>query len=76
MEEVLRAKAKEGSKETAIEVVHEEIEVVVEEREARAFYSNKGVETFEKYLAKKSFVEERGFKELVSLLKEEIEQRG
>ena len=76
MEEVLREKAKEGSKETAIDVVHKEIEVVVEEGEARAFYSNKGAKTFQKYLAKKSFVEEKGFKELVSPLKEKNEKRG
>ena len=43
MHEVLRERAEEGSQETAIEVVPEEIEVVVEEGEARAFYSNKGV---------------------------------
>ena len=47
--------------------------MVVEEGEARAFYSNKGAETFQKYLAKKSFTEKRGFKELVSPFKEEIE---
>ena len=62
----MREKAKEGSKETAIDVVHKEIEVVVEEGETRAFYSNKGAKKFQKYLAKKSFVEEKGFKELVS----------
>ena len=42
-------------------MVPKEIEVVVEEGEARDFYSNKGAETFQKYLAKKNFVEERGF---------------
>ena len=58
VEEVLRERVDEGSQETTIEVVHEEIEVVVvEEGEARAFYSNKGVEAFQKHLAKKSFVE-------------------
>ena len=31
---------------------------------------------FQKHQAKKSFVEERGFKELVSPFKEEIERRG
>ena len=65
--------AEEESQENALEVVPEEIEVVGEEGEARAFYSNKGVETFQKYLAKKIFVEERGFKELVSPFKEKIE---
>ena len=57
-------------------MVPEEIEVVVEEEEARAFYSNKGAEVFQKHLAKKIFMEERGFKQLVSLFKEEIERRG
>ena len=42
----------------------EEIEVVVEEGEAKAFYSHKGVEVFQKHLAKKSFVEERGWEKL------------
>ena len=46
MEEVLREKAKEGGQETPIEVVPKEIEVVVEEGEARAFYSNRGAEAF------------------------------
>ena len=54
----------------------EEIEVVVEEGEARAFYSNKGAEAFQENLAKKGFVEERGFKQLVSPFKEEIKLRG
>ena len=54
----------------------EEIEVVVEEGEARAFYSNKGAEAFQKHLAKKGSVEERGFKQLVSPFKEEIERQG
>ena len=57
MEKVLRERAEEGSQETSIEVVLEEIEVVVEEGEAKAFYSKKGAETFQKYLAKKNFVE-------------------
>ena len=52
------------------------MELLAEEGEARAFYYNKGAETFHKYLIKKSFVEERGFKELVSPFKEEIERRG
>ena len=42
VEEVLREMAEEGSQEFAIEVVLEEIEVVVGEGEAKAFYSNKG----------------------------------
>ena len=62
VEEVLRERAEEGNQETALEVVLEEIEVVVEEGDARAFYSNKGEEAFKKHLANKWYVEERGFK--------------
>ena len=42
VEEVLRERAEEGNQETTLEVVPDDIEVVVEEREVRAFYSNKG----------------------------------
>ena len=76
VEEFLRERAKEASQEPAIEVIPMEIEVVVEEGEVRAFYSNKGAEAFQKHLEKKGFVEERGFKQLVSPFKEEIERRG
>ena len=66
--------------ETAIEEVGKEnegeIEVMVEEGEARTFYFDKGAEVFQKHLAKKGFVEERGFKQFVSPFKEEIERRG
>ena len=48
----------------------------MEEGEAKAFYSNKGEEAFNKHLSKKGYVEERGFKQLVSPFKEEVEQRG
>ena len=58
------------------EETEEEIEVEIEAREARAFYSDKGVEAFNKKLAKKGFVEERGFREFVMPFKEEIERRG
>ena len=54
----------------------EEIEVVVEEGEVKAFYSNKGEKAFKKHLTKKGYVKERGFKQLVSLFKEEVERRG
>ena len=37
----------------------------MEEGEAKTFYFEKGVEAFQKHLAKKGFVEERGFKKLV-----------
>ena len=52
------------------------MEIEVEAGEARAFYSNKGEEAFKKHLAKKGFVEERGFRGLVSQFKEEVERRG
>ena len=71
--EVESEMAREGNQEKALEVMPEEIEVVVEEKEDKAFYSHKGAEVFQKYLAKKIFVEERGFKELVLPFKEEIE---
>ena len=45
-EEVQREMAGEENQENALEVVLEEIEVVVEEGEAKAFYSNKGAKTF------------------------------
>ena len=76
VEKVLRERAEEGSQETAIEVVLEEIEVVVDEGEARAFYFNKEAKAFQKHLAKKGFVEERVFKQLVSPFKEEIKRQG
>ena len=60
-----------------MEEVREEIEEVeVKAREARVFLSNKGVEAFKKSLTKKGFVEERGFRELVTPFKEEVERRG
>ena len=40
--EAHRESAKEVSQETALEVMPKEIEMVVEEGEARAFYYNKG----------------------------------
>ena len=54
----------------------EKIEVVVEEGEVEAFYSNEGAEAFQKHLTKKGFMEEGGFKQLMSPYKEEIQQRG
>ena len=62
VEEILRERAEEESQETAFKVVLEEIEVVVEKGESMAVYYNKKAEAFQKYLAKKGFVEERGFK--------------
>ena len=54
-------------------MVPEEIELVVEEGESKTFYTNKGAEAFQKHLEKKGFMEERGFKQLVSPFKEVIE---
>ena len=54
----------------------EEIEIEVEAGEAKAFYSNKGEKAFKKHLAKKGFIEERGFRELVSLFNKEVEKRS
>ena len=48
----------------------------MEEGEARVYYSNKGEKAFKKYLAKKGYVVERGFKQLISPFKEEVERRG
>ena len=60
----------------ALEEVPDEIEVEIEAGEARAFYPDKGAEAFKKHLVKKGFVEERGFKKLVSPFKEEVEKKG
>ena len=76
VEEVLRERAEEGNQETTLEVVPDDIEVVVEEREVRAFYSNKGKEASKKHLTKKGYVEERGFKQIVLPFKEEAERIG
>ena len=46
------------------------------EEEVRVFLMEKGVEAFRKTLAKKRFIEERGFRELILPFKEEIERRG
>ena len=61
VEEDLRERAEDRNQETTLEVVPEEIEVVLDEGEVRAFYSNKGEEAFKKHLAKKD-LEERCFK--------------
>ena len=75
VEEVFRDRADEWNQETALKVVPREIEVVVEEGGVRAFYSNKEEEAFKKHLAKKGYVEKRGFKQLISPFKEEVELR-
>ena len=53
-----------------------EEEIEVEAGDARAFYSDKGAEGFNKHLAKKGFVEEKGFKKHLSPFKEEIGRKG
>ena len=73
VEEVLREKAEERNQETILEIVPKEMEIEVEVGEARAFYSNNGEEAFKKHLAEKGYVEERGFKHLMSPFKEEVE---
>ena len=79
VEEVLRERVKQQeNQETAPKEVGEknEEEIEVEAGDARAFYSDKGVEAYKKCLKKKGLVEERGFKKIVAPFKEEIEQRG
>ena len=51
-----------GERVEQLENLETVIKVVVEEGEAKTFYSDKGAEVFQKHLAKKGFVEERGFK--------------
>ena len=51
-------------------------EVEGESGGARVFLSNKGAEVLRKTIAKKGFIKERGFKELVPPFKEEIERIG
>ena len=53
-----------------------EEDIEVEARDARAFYSKKVLDAYKKYLVNKGFVEERGFKKIMALFKEEIERRG
>ena len=53
VEEVLREWVEEDNQEISLKVVPEEIEVLVEEGMAKAFYSNIGEEAFKKHLAKK-----------------------
>ena len=76
VEEVIRERANQENQENVLEVVLEGMEIKVEAGESRAFYSNNGKKSFKKHLAKKGFVEERGFRELVWQFKEEVEKRG
>ena len=67
------------NQETTPEEIREETieeEVEVKAGEARAFYFDKGAKTFQKYLAKKGFIEERKLREIVPPFKEEIKRRG
>ena len=50
--------------------------IEVEVGDARAFYSDKEAKAYKKYLAKKGFVEERGFKKIVAPFEKDIERRG
>ena len=68
VEDVLRERAKQRKNQETVpmrEVGEETEEVEGESREVRVFFTNKGVEAFKKSLARKGFVEESGFKELV-----------
>ena len=79
IEDVLKESAKQAANQETVpakEVSEETEEVEVEAGEARIFFTNKGVENFNKIFAKKGFVEEKGFKELVPPFKEEVERRG
>ena len=79
IEDVLKESAKQAANQETVpakEVREETEEVEVEAGEARIFFTNKGVENFNKIFAKKGFVEEKGFKELVPPFKEEVERRG
>ena len=52
------------------------LQVEGDSRGVEVFLTNKGAEIFKKTFAKKGFIGERRFKELVSPFKEEIERRG
>ena len=67
-----------GNQETVLteEVREQTKEVEGEAGEARVFFTEKGAEALKKTLAKKGFIKERGFNELVLPFKEEIERRG
>ena len=67
----------ENQETTHVEEVREEVkEVEGDSGGAKVFLTDKGAEIFKKTLAKKGFIGERGFKELVPPFKEEIERRG
>ena len=74
----MRERAEQENQEISPEEVGEksEEEIKVKAGDAKAFYFDKGEEAFKKYLEKKGFMEERGFKKLMSPFKEEIERRG
>ena len=80
VEEILREKAEPENQENShaeeFKQEAEEIKIEVEAGEVISFYSEKGVNSFKKYLSKKGYVEERGFKKLLSPFKEEVERRG
>ena len=63
----------ENQETTPTEEVREEVkEVECDSVGAEKFLTNKGAKFFKKTLSKKGFIRERGFKELVPPLKEEI----
>ena len=79
MEDVLReiAEQVENQETVHVEEVREKVgEMEGTEEEARVFLMENGAKAFRKTLAKKGFVEERGFGELFPPFKEEVERMG
>ena len=79
MEDVLKERGEQAANQETVpakEVREETKEVKVERGKDRVFLSNKGAEVFKKSLDKKGFVEERGFRKLVSPFKEIEERKG
>ena len=72
-----RAEQPKNQETTPINEVRKEVEEVEgDSGGAKVFLADKGAEIFKKTLAKKGFIGERGFKELVPPFKEEIKKRG
>ena len=79
MENVQRERVEqlENQETVLVEEVREELEEMKGSVEIeKVFLTEKGAEVFRKTLAKKGFIEMRGFKELVLPFKEEIARRS
>ena len=79
VEDVLREKVEQAENQEIVpaeEVREEAGEMEGTKEEERVFLTEKVAEAFRKTLAKKGFVEERGFRELIPPFKEEVERRG